>query len=239
MVASIKLMQEFEYRILAIDDNPQTLEILERALGKAGFDISTAASGSMGLKMIQRHGLPHLALVDIHMPGMDGFEFAREIHKFCDLPIIMLTAVDTEETIIEAIDEFAEDYVVKPFSPGELVARVRRVLRRVGDFGYTEGSLVKVDDWLQVDFPSRILVVGGKEKSLTPTESKLLYILLRHVGQTVTINFLLRRLWPLETAYEDRLRVHVHRLRKKFERDGEFYIASERGQGYRFVKVVS
>jgi DNA-binding response OmpR family regulator len=230
-------MEEFSKRILAVDDNPQTLEILERSLGKAGFDISTAASGNMGLQMIKRNGLPHLALVDIHMPGMDGFEFSREVHKFCDLPIIMLTAVDMEETIIEAIDEFAEDYVVKPFSPGELIARVRRVLRRIGDFGYTEGPIVHIDERLQIDFPNRLVTVDGKQKTLTPIESKLLYILLKNVGRIVTTDFLLRRLWPMETAYEDRLRVHVHRLRKKIEKKGEPYIASERGQGYRFIQI--
>ena len=129
-------------RILAVDDNIQTLEILERALGGAGYEVITAASAQSGLQIVERRGLPHLALVDIHMPIMDGFEFARIIHQFCDLPIIMLTAVDAEETIIEAINEFAEDYVVKPFSPGELVARVRRVLiMRMGNFDYAEGAV--------------------------------------------------------------------------------------------------
>jgi DNA-binding response OmpR family regulator len=221
-------------RILAIDDNPQTLDILERALGRAGFHVVTATSGQVGMKIIHRHGLPHLALVDIHMPGMDGFEFARTVHQFCDLPIIMLTAVDTEATIIEAIDEFAEDYVVKPFSPGELVARVRRVLRRVGDFSYIEGPITEVDEMLHVDFANRQVIVNGDERSLTPLESKLLYILLRNSGRVVTTGFLLRRLWPLEDAQEDRLRVHVHRLRKKIETGDREYIASERGQGYRF-----
>jgi len=228
-------MDQHLQRILAVDDNLQTLEILERTLGRAGFDIVTAASGQAGLQSIKRHGLPHLALVDINMPGMDGFEFARALHQYTDLPIIMLTAVDTEETIIEAIDEFAEDYVVKPFSPGELVARVRRVLRRIGDFSYTDGPVTSIDEVLKVDFPNRLAIVSGEERSLTPLESKLLYILIRNTGRVVTNEFLLRRLWPLEPAFEDRLRVHIHRLRKKIEIDDVVYVVSERGQGYRFM----
>ncbi len=227
-------MDTHSQRILAVDDNPQTLEILERSLGKAGFEVSSFASAKAGLQAIQRHGLPHLALVDIHMPGMDGFEFSRTLHRFCDLPIIMLTAVDTEETIIEAINEFAEDYVVKPFSPGELVARVRRVLMRMGDFSYTSGPVTEVNEQLQVDFPNRKAFVNGKSKPLTPIETKLLYILLKNAGRTVSNDFLLRRIWPLESAFEDRLRVHMHRLRKKIEPNGARFITVERGEGYRF-----
>jgi DNA-binding response OmpR family regulator len=228
-------MDQYIQRILAVDDNLQTLEILERTLEGSGFEVTTATSGTSGLQSIKRFGLPHLALVDINMPGMDGFEFARAVHEFCDLPIIMLTAVDTEETIIEAIEEFAEDYMVKPFSPGELVARVRRVLRRIGDYSYIDGPIIHIDDVLAVDFPNRRVVVSGQERTLTPIESKLLYILVRNSGRVVTTEFLLRRLWPLENAFEDRLRVHVHRLRKKIEISDAAYIVSERGQGYRFM----
>ena len=223
--------------ILAVDDNLYTVRVVQHALEQADFKVITANSGEEGLNLISQFGLPHLAIVDLHMPpGMSGFEFCRSVHQFSDLPIIMLTAVNDEETIIQGLEEHAEDYLVKPFNPGELVARVRRVLRRIGDFAYTLEPITKVDERLAVDFPKRQAIVDGKTVSLTPTETKLLYILMRNAGKTVTTSFILRRLWPLEPAYEDRLHVHMHRLRRKIgdKKSGERYIVSERGLGYIF-----
>jgi DNA-binding response OmpR family regulator len=224
------------HRILAVDDNQQTVRIIEIALRKAGFEVVTANSGGDALNLIKRHGMPHLAIVDLNMPRMNGFEFCKAVHRFSDLPVIILTAVSDEETVIEGIEQYAEDYIVKPFSPGELVARVRRVLRRIGDFGYTLDPLVRVDALLQIDFPNRTAAVNGEEVSLTPTETKLLYLLLHSAGRIVTSDYLMRRLWPFESANEDRLHVHVHRLRRKIERDPKnpYYIVSERGLGYIF-----
>lgn len=170
---------------------------------------------------------------------MNGLEFCDSILSYSDLPIIMLTAVDEDETIIQTIDQFAEDYITKPFNPGEMVARVRRVLRRIGDFAYTMSVETVVDEYLTVSFPYQRAYINKSEVQLTPTETKLLYILMRHAGQTVTADFILRRLWPLETAYEDRLRVYIHRLRKKIEQRPEQpkYILSQRGVGYSFARV--
>lgn len=229
------------YRILVLDDNYSMQRLVSTALQKAGFQVSTVSSAEEGLENIQRFGLPHLALVDIHMPyGMDGLEFCESILSYSDLPIIMLTAVDEDDTIIQAIDRFAEDYITKPFNPGEMVARVRRVLRRIGDFAYTMSTETIVDEYLTVSFPYQRAYMMGVEIALTPTETKLLYILMRHAGQIVTADFILRRLWPMETAYEDRLRVYIHRLRKKIEQHPENpkYIISQRGVGYTFARVV-
>jgi len=226
------------YRILVVDDSSLILRMVKKALEDAGFVIVTAQSGEEALELISRFGLPHLALVDINMPpGMDGFEFCEAVHAFSDLPVIMLTAINEEETIVQAIDQYAEDYITKPFHIGELVARVRRVLRRVGDFAYTLDPLTKVDGHLQVDFPGKQAVVNGETISLTPTEAKLLYILMRNAGRTVTSDFILQRLWPLEIVQEERLRVYVHRLRRKIESapDSPRYIVSERGVGYTFT----
>lgn len=230
---------EEQYHILAVDDSPMILRLVSLTLEEANFKVTTASSGEKGLEMIQRYGLPHLALVDINMPnGMDGFQFCEKVLEYSDLPIIMLTAIDHEETIIQAIDQFAEDYITKPFNSGELVSRIRRVLRRIGDFGYTNDPIIKIDDHLSVDFPNRKAVVDSVDVPLTPTESKLLYILLRSAGRTVTTDFLMRRLWPLERVGEDRLRVNIHRIRKKIEAEGsEPYIVSERGIGYTFAVV--
>jgi DNA-binding response OmpR family regulator len=225
-------------RILVIDDNAHTLLIVGRALEKAGFEVQTTASGEEALEQIQENGLPHLAIVDINMDGMSGLEFCEKVQQYSDLPVIMLTGVEKEETVVQVIELYAEDYVTKPFSPNELVARVRRVLRRLGDFTYTLAPLTVVDDNLKVNFSECNAFVGGEQVSLTPTETKLLYILMRNSGQIVTADFLLRRLWPREIAFEDRLRVYVHRLRKKIEPDSDRqYIISERGIGYRFHSV--
>jgi DNA-binding response OmpR family regulator len=228
------------YKILVVDDNYSLQRMVSTALEKEGFQVQTVSSGEEALDHIQRFGLPHLALVDIHMPlGMNGLELCEAILAFSDLPIIMLTAVDENDTIIQSIDHYAEDYITKPFNPGELAARIRRVIRRIGDFAYTLNTETVVDDHLSVSFPFQRIRLDGTEVQLTPTETKLLYILMRNSGQIVTTDFILRRLWPMETVYEDRLRVYVHRLRKKlgYETGQPCYITSQRGIGYSFNRL--
>ncbi len=224
-------------RILVLDDDPMIRRLVRDKLDRAGFAVLTAASGQEALDVISRHGLPHLAIVDIMMPGMDGFEFCRSVQEYVDLPVIMLTAVDEEETVIQSIEHFAEDYIIKPFSPRELVARVHRILRRMGDFAYTLDPVIQVDDRLAVDYVHQQARIKGQTIDLTPTETKILYILMQNAGQIVTTEFLLRRLWPLEEVYEDTLRVHIHRLRKKLEANPSqpHYILTERGLGYAFA----
>jgi DNA-binding response OmpR family regulator len=150
----------------------------------------------------------------------------------------LLTAVDEEETVIQGIEQFAEDYVIKPFSPRELIARVQRVLRRIGDFAYALDPVTQVDERLGVDFAHQQAIVDGRPAPLTPTETKLLYILMRNAGHPVTTGFLLRRLWPWQEVFEDTLRVHIHRLRHKIESTPSKprYIVTERGLGYSFVR---
>ncbi|MBP6016692.1 MAG: response regulator transcription factor [Candidatus Promineofilum sp.] len=231
-------MTERQQRILAIDDNAYTLRLVEFTLREAGFRIITAISGEEALKQIETTGLPDLGIVDLHMPGISGFEFAHRVHQYSDLPLIMLTAVNHEATVVEGLEEHAEDYIVKPFSPGELVARTRRVLRRIGEFAYDLEPQTRIDERLLIDFPNRTAIVEGKGEALTPTETKLLYILMRKAGSTVPTEYLLRRLWPLEPVFEDRLHVHLHRLRRKIEdrkdKTRPRYILSERGAGYSF-----
>ena len=224
-------------RILVLDDDPMIRQLVENKLDHAGYAVLTAASGQEALDVISHHGLPHLAIVDIIMPGMDGFEFCRSVQEYTDLPVIMLTAVDEEETVIRGIERYAEDYIIKPFSPRELIARVQRILRRMGDFAYTLDSVIQVDDRLAVDYVHQQARIEGQTIYLTPTETKILYILMRNAGQIVTAEFLLRRLWPLEEIYEDTLRVHIHRLRKKLEAHPSKprYILTERGLGYTFA----
>lgn len=236
-------MRAFEakrYHILAIEDDYLIMRTVEASLEQAGFRVSTASSVEDALQFIDRFGLPHLALVDINMPfGMDGLEFCEQVLAYSDLPIVMLTAVNEDTTIVQAIDHYAEDYITKPFNPQELVARVKRVLRRIGDFAYMLEPLVHVDSHLRVNFTRKMALVDGQEVSLTPTETKLLYILMRNAGQTVTTDFMLRRLWPHDRVQDDRLRVYVHRLRRKIERNPRdpYYIFSHRGLGYSFSRA--
>jgi len=228
------------YRILVVDDSLSILEIVRSTLASHGFQVTTAESGEEALEIMLNEGLPHLALVDINMPlGMDGLELCEKILQFSDLPIIMLTAVEDISTIVDAIDRYAEDYMTKPVKTGELLARVRRVLRSIGNFGYPLSQFVKVDANLSVNFATLTAVVQGKSISLTPTETKLLYILMRQKGETISIDFLLRRLWPADNDFadEDRLRVYVHRLRSKIELKGlgPRYVVSKRRKGYAFL----
>jgi DNA-binding response OmpR family regulator len=225
-----------QQRILVVDDDPVIVRLVKDKLEGAGYAVMTANSGRQALDVIARRGMPHLAIVDINMPVMGGFEFCQAVQEFSDLPVIMLSAVDEEETIIQGINRYAEDYVVKPFSPRELLARVQRVLRRMGDYAYTLDPITRVDDYLGIDFAHQQATVGGQTVALTPTETKLLYILIRNAGRTVSADFLLRRLWPMEEVYEDTLRVHVHRLRQKIEPTPARprYILTDRGLGYIF-----
>jgi DNA-binding response OmpR family regulator len=148
----------------------------------------------------------------------------------------MLTSVDEEETVVQAIERFAEDYIRKPFKPRELVARIERVFRRIGDFAYALQPVLPVDARLAVDFAHQRAIIDGREVTLTSTETKLLHVLLRNAGRVVATDFLLRRLWPSDEVFEDTLRVHVHRLRSKIEPEPSRprYVVTERGAGYRF-----
>ncbi len=224
-------------RILVVDDDPDILRVVSVTLELEGFEIGTAESAPGALDWIRRHGLPHLAVIDIMMPGTNGIELAREIHKFCDLPIVMLTAVDEEETVVSTIEELAEDYIIKPFNPRELAARVKRLIRRIGDFTYAMAPVTRIDDHLSIDFINQKATAGGKTVSLTPTETKLLHILIRSSRRTVTTDHLLRRIWPMDEVFEDTLRVHVHRLRQKIEPkpSSPHYLITQRGTGYSFL----
>lgn len=225
---------ETGYRVLAVDDDRTFLEIVHLTLEQAGFEVWTASSGRQALELLEERGLPHVALVDIMMPEMNGLELCRQIHQSLDLPIIILTSVKDVRTVVEAIDEVAEDYITKPFEPAELVARIRRLLRRIGDYSYTLESRVRIDEHLSLEFARRRAIVDGQPVELTPIETKLLYLLVRSAGRTLQNAYLLRRLWPLEEAYEESLRTHVWRLRKKISNRRLGYVETVRGVGYRF-----
>ncbi len=225
------------HKILVVDDEPDIVSVVRMTLEAEGFEVATAFSAQEAFDHIGRKGLPHLAVLDIMMPGTDGITLARKLQKFSDLPVIMLTAIDEEATVVKTIEEVAEDYVSKPFRPKELAARVKRVIRRMGDFAFRLETLTVIDDHLAVDFAAKKALIDEKPVSLTPTETKILHILIRSARRTVTTEYLLARLWPLDEVYEDTLRVHVHRLRQKIEPDASkpHYLITQRGVGYSFL----
>jgi DNA-binding response OmpR family regulator len=223
--------------ILCVDDDADIRRVLRHALELAGLSCAEAATGPLALDWVSRHGLPHAAIVDIRMPGMTGLELCDRLHAYSDLPIILLTAVDDEPTMVRSIETFADDYVLKPFRPAVLVARVRRLLRRTGGGLAPQGPELRVDERLSLRFQNLEALVAGTSVPLTPTETKLLYVLLRGAPRSVRNAQLLARVWPREEVFEDTLRVHVHRLRQKVEPDPSRprYLVTDRGIGYRFV----
>lgn len=229
--------QSAPWRVLVVDDDTDILKLVRYTLEASHFEVATAGSAREALDHVAEHGLPHLAIVDIMMPEVDGIELCQRLHEFSDLPVVMLTAVDEEQTTVDVIRTVAEDYVTKPFRPNELAARVERVLRRIGDTSYAASPRWVVDERLQIEIAARRAIVDGAEVALTPTEAKILHILARASGRAVTTGFLLQRVWPMEEVFEDTLRVHVYRLRGKIEPDPEHprYLLTERGTGYRFA----
>ncbi len=229
------------YRILIVDDDAMAREILKRILEHAGYEVMTAGSGPEALRKLHE-GIPHLVIVDLMMPEMDGFELCRRIKSHLDVPIVILSAVAAVESKVEGLQMYAEDYVVKPFEKEELVARVQRVLRRYGESAGVEQPEVVIDQDLQINFVQHWARVRGQQVTLTPTESKLLFLLVRNAGRVVTNETLLAKAWAGdEEAYEEGLRVHISRLRSKIEANPSkpIYIQTKRGVGYRFSANVT
>lgn len=225
------------WRILIVDDDSAVREIVRTHLEHAGCEVWTASGGQQALEAVDRRGLPHLAIVDVMMPGMNGFELCARLQSWSDLPVILLTAVSDEQTVVHGLRLFAEDYITKPFRGSELVARVERVLRRIGDFAYALEPVLKVDENLSVDLAHQTAYTQSRLIPLSPLDTKLLHILMRRAGRPLPHEFILRRLWPHEKRYEDTLRVAVYRLRQKIEPNPHqpCYILTERDFGYVFV----
>src|SRR4026209_1688297 len=220
-------------RILIVDDDPNLLVLLADQLRADGFEIQPARDGQEALKRLQS-GWPDLLILDMMMARMDGLTLAREIKARADLPIIVLSAIDTADSKAELLEEVAEDYVTKPYHYPELRARITRVLRRLGD-KVPRQSLVLGPD-LVLDLHKREATVGGKPVQLTPTESRLLYALAANLGQTVTTETLLSRGWAdTDDADPSYVWVTMRRLRQKVEVDPNrpVHIQTVRGIGQR------
>jgi DNA-binding response OmpR family regulator len=222
-------------RILIVDDDPNLLVLLADQLRNDGYDTVTARDGREALRLL-KSGWPDLLIIDMMMPRMDGLSLAREIKARADLPIIVLSAIDAADSKAELLDEVAEDYVTKPYHYAELRARIKRVLRRVGDDVPRQGLVL--GPGLTLELHRRRALVGGEPVHLTPTESRLLYALAANLGRTVSTDTLLARGWA-ETEHADPsyLWVTMRRLRRKLEQnpDSPRYIQTVRGEGYRLA----
>lgn len=220
--------------ILIIDDDETLLELLKSHVRSAGYRVLTARSGQEGLKIINDEP-PDLVVLDVMMPGMDGWEVCQRLRETSYTPIIMLTGKGDEIDKLRGFHLGVDDYVTKPFSFAELVARVRAVLARSGRADPHGPQVVSGD--LEIDFVQRRVTISGHPVILSPTEYRLLASLAHHVGRTVPTEQLLGEVWGEEYAGEsEHVKRYIWALRKKLEiNPGDpQHILTERGFGYRF-----
>lgn len=224
-------------KVLLIEDDPGISKLVTDFLGKGGFEVTAVSDGPEALEHIKQRGLPHIALIDLMLPTMHGFEVSSRLKAMADVPIIFVTSTSDTETIVQGLKKYAEDFIVKPFELRELEARIQVVLARMPSLDYASEPVVDIDQHLSIDFAHNRIVLNNKSIGLTPTESILLHVLLRNAGRVVENRMLIARVWPDEDVYEDTLRVHMHRLRRKLEADSHHphYIRTERGIGYMFT----
>ena len=220
--------------ILVVEDEPSIGEVVALYLKRAGYEVTIVRDGEAAIAALGRD-MPSLVVLDLMLPKVDGYEITRWLRERGDVPIIMLTARREEADRIAGLEMGADDYVVKPFSPQELVSRVRAVLRRTGGSAGRERPLVHGE--LQVDPSSRVVTLRDEPCNLTTTEFDLLYLLARHPRQVFTREQLLDRVWGL-TEYIDpsTVTVHIRRLREKIEADpaNPQRILTVWGVGYKF-----
>jgi len=225
-------------RILVVDDDVKTVELVKLYLNRDGYKVLTAYDGIEALRLA-REGHPDLIVLDLMLPGIDGLEVCRTLRAESDVPIIMLTARTTEQDKLTGLDLGADDYVTKPFSPRELAARVRTVLRRLpGERGPAE---IKHGE-LTVNFRKYEASIAGRSLNLTPVEFKLLGVLVKEPGRVFSRGQLIEKALGYDFDGFDRtMDVHILNLRRKLEPDPSHpsYIKTVYGAGYKFLEVRS
>lgn len=222
-------------RILVVDDEPQIGRMLRTQLAARDYEVVHVMSGHDAL-LAAGEEPPDLVLLDLGLPDLDGIEVARRLREWSAVPIIFLTVKDDERTKVQALDVGGDDYVTKPFSLPELLARIRAVLRRKTEQPSTTSSVFESGD-LRVDFTARQVTVAGNEVRLTPTEYELLRLFILHADKTLTHRQLLTQIWGPEATTETQyLHVFIRQLRRKLEPDPSKprHFVTEPGVGYRF-----
>ncbi len=226
-------MSTLRARVLVCDDELQILRGLKVVLRDAGFQVVAAQTAGEALDAAALHP-PEAAIIDLVLPDGDGVDVCRQLRGWGQMPIIVLSAVGDEDVKIAALDAGADDYVTKPFSPRELIARLNAVLRRVS--AKVDEPTIRIDG-LEIDLAARSVRRDGQEVHLTPTEYDLLRILARNRGRLLTHRMLLSEVWgPQQAGDTQALRTHIANLRRKIERGGApHYIRTDARVGYRFV----
>ena len=232
-------MTDGEEVVLVVDDEPGILQVLSAALRARGYAVTTAVTGAEALTAVATSG-PAVVILDLGLPDLDGIEVCRRLRRWTDTPIIVLTAEGAEDRKVEALDAGADDYVTKPFSTPELLARVRVALRHRRPGGGPEPpAVLRVGD-IEVDIARHRVTVRGADVDLTPKEFAFITALARHPGRVLTHRMLLREVWGPEYGTETQyLRVYASQLRKKLDDDpARPHLVTEPGVGYRLVDPV-
>lgn len=225
-------MSEKGQRVLVVDDETSIRRYLRAALSAQGFAIFEASNGQEAINaVVSNH--PDLIILDLGLPDFDGIEVTRRLREWSQTPIIILSVREAENDKIAALDAGADDYLTKPFSTGELMARMRVALRRLSNS--PDEAILQVED-LKMDLSRRLVTVNEQPVSLTPNEYEILRLLLQNAGKVITHHQLLRQVWG--TAYDSEmhiLRVNISNLRRKIEPDPArpHYLVTESGVGYR------
>lgn len=224
-------------KILVVDDEERMARFIRLNLEHDGFQVIEAFKGMQAVGLL-RDKMPDAVILDVMLPDIDGFEVLQLIREVSTVPVIMLTAKGEEEDRVKGLELGADDYVTKPFSPRELVSRVRAVLRRVEQASNSGEGTIEVDEHLKIDFGRREIKLDGELIKLRPTEYRLLYHLVMNAGWVLTYDQILSKVWGYEYRDEPHyVRLYVNYLRQKLEKDpaNPVYILTERGVGYRFV----
>lgn len=227
-------------KVLVVDDEPDIVEVvtLTFTLRWPDAEVLHAATGTQGIEFARAES-PGIIILDIGLPDMDGFQVCDQVRRFSDVPIIMLTARHDEVDKVRGLELGADDYITKPFSHLELLARARAVLRRSeSQVPAAEGPPFAAGS-LRIDYASREVTVEGKPVKLTPIEYGILYHLSRNENRVLTFRTLLAKVWGREYVDEvDYLKVHIQHLRRKLgdDPDNQPMIVNERGVGYKFVR---
>jgi two-component system KDP operon response regulator KdpE len=223
--------------ILVVDDESRMIRFIRMNLELEGYQVVEASNGLQALEKVRQH-VPDLVVMDVMMPELDGFETLRLLRETSTVPVILLTVKSDEEDRIHGLELGADDYITKPFSPRELISRVKAVLRRANWPTLPPRTILRIDERLQVDFNQHKVIVNGERIDLRPTEYRLLNHLIQNAGWVVPHDTLLAKVWGYEYRDETHyLRLYINYLRKKIEPDpaNPKYILTERGVGYRFV----
>jgi DNA-binding response OmpR family regulator len=227
------------HSILAVDDDPKILKILQHTLTKEGFKVSTASCGEEALQ-IARQTFPDLVLLDIMMPGMDGFETFQRLKAIREVPVIILTARTDEIDKVVGFRMGVDDYQTKPFSPTELALRVKAVLRRSGEQKVKSENSLKYGS-MELDYDKRVVEINSQKVELTPKEFELLWLMASNPNRVFTKAHLLDKIWDSSFYGDDNtVTVHIRKLREKIESDPSkpAFIKTVWGTGYKFEYVI-